>query len=109
MPGACTPVCRNTPVSQSAVNSLINRITRQRRHTTMKIRTLHRLALIIALASLLAACAGDPLGSAGSGEPAAKAPKTYKQLVVGFAQIGAESGWRTANTLSIQETAQDRG
>jgi simple sugar transport system substrate-binding protein len=75
----------------------------------MKIHTLHRLALTLGLASLLAACAGAPLTPDGSSEPAAKAPKTYKQLVVGFAQIGAESGWRTANTLSIQETAQDRG
>jgi simple sugar transport system substrate-binding protein len=40
---------------------------------------------------------------------AAKPAKTYKQLVVGFAQIGSESGWRTANTFSIQETAQDLG
>jgi len=32
-----------------------------------------------------------------------------KTLVVGFAQTGAESGWRTANTLSIQETAKERG
>ncbi len=32
-----------------------------------------------------------------------------KPLVVGFAQTGAESGWRTANTLSLQETAKARG
>ncbi|MBX0331240.1 ABC transporter substrate-binding protein [Oscillochloris sp. ZM17-4] len=29
----------------------------------------------------------------------------YQDLVVGFAQIGAESEWRTANTRSIQDTA----
>ena len=35
-----------------------------------------------------------------------KPKKTYQDLVVGFAQIGAESEWRTANTLSIKETAE---
>jgi len=35
--------------------------------------------------------------------------KTYQDLVVGFAQIGAESEWRTANTRSIQETARHLG
>jgi simple sugar transport system substrate-binding protein len=32
-----------------------------------------------------------------------------KKLVVGFSQIGAESGWRTAETESIQSEAQKRG
>jgi galactofuranose transport system substrate-binding protein len=31
------------------------------------------------------------------------------KLVVGFSQIGAESGWRTANTDSIKEEAAKRG
>jgi simple sugar transport system substrate-binding protein len=31
------------------------------------------------------------------------------KLVVGFSQIGAESGWRTANTESIKEEATKRG
>jgi ABC-type sugar transport system substrate-binding protein len=39
----------------------------------------------------------------------AKPKKTYQDLVVGFAQIGAESEWRTANTVSIKETAQQLG
>ena len=40
----------------------------------------------------------------------AKAPETKagKKLVVGFSQIGAESGWRMANTKSIQEEAASR-
>jgi simple sugar transport system substrate-binding protein len=38
-----------------------------------------------------------------------KQAKTYKDLVVGFAQIGAESEWRSANTLSIQEEAERLG
>jgi simple sugar transport system substrate-binding protein len=32
-----------------------------------------------------------------------------KKLVVGFAQVGAESGWRTANTESIKSEAAKRG
>ena len=32
-----------------------------------------------------------------------------KKLVVGFSQIGAESGWRTAETESIQSEAKKRG
>jgi len=39
----------------------------------------------------------------------AKEAKTYKTLVVGFAQIGAESGWRDGETQSIKETAQQLG
>ena len=32
-----------------------------------------------------------------------------KKTVVGFSQIGAESGWRTANTDSIKSEAAKRG
>ncbi|MBN1230300.1 MAG: ABC transporter substrate-binding protein [Anaerolineales bacterium] len=35
--------------------------------------------------------------------------KTYSELVVGFSQVGAESDWRTGNTVSIQEAAADLG
>ncbi len=35
--------------------------------------------------------------------------KGYHDLVVGFAQIGAESEWRTANTISIKEEAEKLG
>lgn len=35
--------------------------------------------------------------------------KTFRNLVVGFSQIGAESEWRTGNTASIQEAAEDLG
>lgn len=43
--------------------------------------------------------------------PKAEAPKVweYKDMTVGYAQIGAESEWRTANTASIQETAKKLG
>jgi len=32
-----------------------------------------------------------------------------QKLTVGFSQIGAESGWRTANTDSIKSEADKRG
>ena len=35
--------------------------------------------------------------------------QTKKSLVVGFAQVGAESAWRTANTKSIKDEAAKRG
>jgi len=35
--------------------------------------------------------------------------KTYGDLVVGFSQIGAESEWRTGNTRSIQQAAENLG
>ncbi len=50
--------------------------------------------------------------SSGSDEPAAEEAteaKTMETLVVGYAQIGAESEWRTANTASIKETAEQLG
>ncbi|MFG6404112.1 MULTISPECIES: ABC transporter substrate-binding protein [unclassified Microbacterium] len=52
----------------------------------------------------LAGCAsGGDTGGAESG------PKAPEDLVVGFAQVGAESGWRTANTESIQTAFADAG
>ncbi len=32
-----------------------------------------------------------------------------KKITLGFAQVGAESAWRTANTVSIKEAAKDAG
>ena len=63
------------------------------------------LTLVLALALPLAACAPQPAEEAA---PEAEA-KTYETLVVGFAQIGAESEWRTAETQSIKEEAENLG
>lgn len=38
-----------------------------------------------------------------------KTKKTYQDLIVGYAQLGAESEWRAANTISIKETAEKMG
>jgi galactofuranose transport system substrate-binding protein len=61
------------------------------------------------LFSLLAAvgCGKSPSSSASSSPtPGAPAAKT---LVVGFAQVGSESGWRSANTDSFKNEAAARG
>ncbi|WP_326950730.1 ABC transporter substrate-binding protein [Amycolatopsis sp. NBC_00348] len=50
---------------------------------------------------LLTACSGSG-GSGGTGT-------TGGAVTLGFAQVGAESGWRTANTKSIQESAKSAG
>jgi ABC-type sugar transport system substrate-binding protein len=70
----------------------------------MKLLNRSPLALMLMLVVILTAC--------GGATPAAPAPagaKTYKDITVGFAQIGAESEWRSANTLSIQEAAVELG
>jgi galactofuranose transport system substrate-binding protein len=52
-----------------------------------------------ALAFGVAACGGDNADSGSSGGGG------DEKITMGFAQVGAESGWRTANTKSIQESA----
>ena len=54
-------------------------------------------AMLVALAG----CSGTSAASDG--------PKPLDELVVGFAQVGAESGWRTANTKDIQAAFEDAG
>jgi simple sugar transport system substrate-binding protein/ribose transport system substrate-binding protein len=55
-------------------------------------------ALIAGLlvAGALTACGGDNNNAGDGGDD---------QITLGFSQVGAESGWRTANTKSIQESA----
>ena len=58
-------------------------------------------ASAIALGSLVLTACGDSDNSSGS--------TSDKTITMGFAQVGAESGWRTANTKSIQESAKEAG
>lgn len=57
--------------------------------------------LSIATAGVLAACGSGPAPSSGSGGGGGGG-----QITMGFSQVGAESGWRTANTTSIQDAAK---
>jgi simple sugar transport system substrate-binding protein len=72
------------------------------------------LFFVVSIASLfgLLACGPSSLSSATSQPGPAtesKSKKTYEDLIVGYAQLGAESEWRAANTISIKETAEQRG
>lgn len=69
------------------------------------------LLVVVALLILgtLAACAPQAAAPAAPAAAPAKAAKTYKDLTVGYAQLGAESEWRNANTASIKEEAQKLG
>ncbi|WP_066946207.1 ABC transporter substrate-binding protein [Microtetraspora fusca] len=64
------------------------------------LKRISALVLAGATALTLTACGGGD-GSAAKGGDGA--------LVMGFAQVGAESGWRTANTKSVQESAKSAG
>ena len=59
--------------------------------------------------TLIAVCAlalgGMSLSACGSESDSAE----DGSITMGFAQVGAESGWRTANTTSIQESAKEAG
>ena len=66
----------------------------------MKMATLYRTSIaLLAFPAVFALTQPQALA-----DDAAK-----KKLVVGFSQVGAESGWRTANTESIKSEAQKRG
>lgn len=64
-----------------------------------------KLIGIAAAGAMLVALAG----CASGGDAAAEGPKPLDELVVGFAQVGAESGWRTANTKDIQAAFEEAG
>lgn len=70
------------------------------------------LAVILALLLTTAGCAQN-LTAAPMPDPTAtlgdKPKKAYKDLIVGYAQLGAESEWRSANTVSVKEAAADLG
>ena len=63
-----------------------------------------RRATAVLLAGLvvasLSACGGDEGDSGGAKD---------EKITLGFSQVGAESGWRTANTTSIQDAAKAAG
>lgn len=59
------------------------------------------------MALALSACGGA--APAPGGENPGGGGKALTDLVVGFAQVGAESGWRTANTKDIQDSFKEAG
>ena len=61
--------------------------------------------LVAATAIVLGSVALTGCGSSSNGAEG----KSDGKITMGFAQVGAESGWRTANTKSIQESAKEAG
>ena len=61
------------------------------------------LVLAAAMMLMVVGCGGDQAKKDGSGA------KSDKQITMGFSQIGAESEWRTANTVSIKDAAKAAG
>ncbi|WP_165985254.1 ABC transporter substrate-binding protein [Streptomyces sp. YIM 98790] len=67
------------------------------------LKKITKAAGAVLLLATLAACGGS---DSDSGSPGGKDDGT---ITMGFSQVGAESGWRTANTKSIQEAAEAAG
>src|SRR5262245_8968046 len=61
------------------------------------------VAMLAAGLLAIAGCGSDEGGGASSGGGGGD------KITLGFAQVGAESGWRTANTKSIQDSAKESG
>jgi simple sugar transport system substrate-binding protein/ribose transport system substrate-binding protein len=62
---------------------------------------------VVLLAASLTGCGDGGAGSGSSGGATGAADSG--KITLGFSQVGAESGWRTANTKSIQESAAAAG
>src|SRR4051794_19454611 len=90
----------HAPPQQPPVTDAVNEPIGMRRVG----RVYRKVAALLAvglLATSMAACgSGDKAPSGGGATDDGK-------LTLGFSQVGAESGWRTANTKSIQESAKD--
>ena len=74
------------------------------RRRSLATRAAAAAAALLLTAGLAACGSGGGSADAGGGGDAAADTTT-----MGFAQVGAESGWRTANTASIQESAAEAG
>ncbi|MFZ3468709.1 ABC transporter substrate-binding protein [Streptomyces sp. 4.24] len=70
-----------------------------------------RRAALVLTAALLASSALTACSTEGPASAPAAGAKTGSggTITMGFAQVGAESGWRTANTKSVQEAAKKAG
>ncbi|MGW7330859.1 ABC transporter substrate-binding protein [Streptomyces sp. NPDC054840] len=70
-----------------------------------------RRAALVLTATLLASSALTACSTEGPASGPASGAKADSSgaITMGFAQVGAESGWRTANTKSVQEAAKKAG
>ncbi|WP_326823717.1 ABC transporter substrate-binding protein [Streptosporangium sp. NBC_01639] len=66
------------------------------------LKRISALLLVGAVAMTMTGCGSGGSGDSGGGADDGK-------ITMGFSQVGAESGWRTANTKSVQEAAASAG
>ncbi|WP_371477042.1 ABC transporter substrate-binding protein [Kitasatospora sp. NBC_00315] len=62
-----------------------------------------------AVTALVAGAMIVTLSACSSGAASSDSKAAGHKLTIGFSQVGAESGWRTANTTSIQDAAKKAG
>lgn len=70
-----------------------------------------KMSAVLALTfcmSVLGACANGGNNQTGAASEGS-ATKAGTTITLGFSQVGAESGWRSANTKSIQDSAKEAG
>ncbi|MCY0921210.1 MULTISPECIES: ABC transporter substrate-binding protein [unclassified Streptomyces] len=67
-----------------------------------------RAAAALAAGTMVAVLSACGSGG-GTGGGSADGKDSGGRLTVGFSQVGAESGWRTANTKSVQDAAKKAG
>jgi simple sugar transport system substrate-binding protein len=78
----------------------------------MKISRVLLSTMVLALLLAVAGCGQNSSESPArqaTAAPGTKPKKTYKDLIVGYVQLGAESEWRSANTASVKEAAAQLG
>jgi ABC-type sugar transport system substrate-binding protein len=71
--------------------------------------TVRAVSIALTLFVALIGCDRGDSAAGGSGATTGPSGAGGKTLTVGFAQVGAESAWRTANTDSVKSEAEKRG
>ncbi|MEU3913971.1 MULTISPECIES: ABC transporter substrate-binding protein [unclassified Streptomyces] len=66
-------------------------------------------AALLASSALTACSTQGPAAGPAPGQASGAKKGAGGRITMGFAQVGAESGWRTANTKSVQEAAKKAG
>lgn len=72
-------------------------------------RFLKAITLAVTASMMLSLAGCGSSNSTGTNSTGTNSGSKDKKIVLGFAQVGAESGWRTANTKSIQDEAKKQG
>lgn len=78
----------------------------------MRVPRIFIVCVCLALVVILQGCSLDSspdTAALGNDSLSVEGKKGYQDLVIGFAQIGAESEWRTANTNSLKQEAERLG